>query len=163
MPSVSRMTRLIIGRVAVVVAAVAATITGAVGTSRAEAEVWFYVGDYPALGTPYDVFCQIGIGKAQCYPNQPTYSVPGERPTTCMSTSAASVYLAGAASLGYVCRADAGSGISKWQPGDYKRVGRFVCAVSDASGVVSVACTRDDGSGNSFEVARTWYRLSDGS
>ncbi|MEV6554941.1 hypothetical protein AB0M22_04410 [Nocardia sp. NPDC051756] len=151
----------IIGRLAVACAAVAATITAAAGVAHADT-FWFYAGDYDgAPGTPHDVLCQMTIQKAECYPNWPTYPIPGDRPQGCLSGGAASVYSSGPAILHYTCRDYPGTtNVPKWQPGDHQRVGRFVCAASDENGS-SIYCSRDDGGGNSFDVARTWYRLSD--
>ncbi|MFI6168424.1 hypothetical protein ACIBCN_16705 [Nocardia sp. NPDC051052] len=70
--------------------------------------------------------------------------------------------VSGPAIVHYACREfPGGTNIPKWQPGDHQRFGRFVCAASDENGL-SVYCSRDNGGGNSFNMARTWYRLLDG-
>ncbi|MEV6554942.1 hypothetical protein AB0M22_04415 [Nocardia sp. NPDC051756] len=155
------MKRTIIGRLAVACAAVAATITGAAGVAHAD-DFWFFIGDHAGQpGSRHDLLCQMTVTKAECFPNEPTYPIPGERPKDCPSYGAASVYLSGPATVHYACRTyRGGTNVPKWQPGDHQRVGRFVCAASGENGI-SIYCSRDDGSGSSFDVARTWYRLSD--
>lgn len=148
-------------RLAVSTAAAAATITTTAGPAHAD-EFWFSVGDHPGPGSSLDVICLMTDQTVQCFPNQPTYPVPGEPPSCTPNFVAATLYRSGPATMGYVCRHSVGApNVPKWTFGDSQRVGPFYCGAYGTTDVPDVFCMRDDSGGNSFQVARTWYHISD--
>ncbi|WP_069162545.1 hypothetical protein [Nocardia altamirensis] len=153
----------IIGRLLVSAIVVIATVVGAAGAAHAE-DLVVFVGDYPGMGSPADVVCRMGITAVQCFPIEPTYPAPGEKPSTCAGPRVTlTLARSGPATASWRCTGPLGGpNAVRWQLGHSEQIGVFRCTVTGTAAAPAVFCARDDGSGNGFEVSRTSYQLRDG-
>ncbi len=152
----------IIGRLLVSVAAVVATLASGAGSAHA-ADLWAFIGDYNHhMGTPADVVCHLTFSAVQCYPIEPAYAPPGEKPPCLGPQVALTVALSGPATARWACPGVLGSpdGV-RWERGHSEQFGRLRCVVS-TDAAPTVTCFRADGSGHGFAVSRAAYQLRDG-